>query len=40
MRADHRAQTITVRYVPARVGEAELAVRLARLGYEPVAVGR
>jgi copper chaperone CopZ len=36
VRADHRTQTIWVRYDDARLDEAELARHLARLGYEPV----
>ncbi len=39
VRADHRDQVITVRYVAARLGEAELVEQLARLGYPPVAGG-
>lgn len=37
VKADHRAQTITVRYDEARLDEHDLAGHLARIGYEPVA---
>jgi copper chaperone CopZ len=36
VRADHRTQTVKVRFDEARLGEADLAGRLAAIGYEPV----
>jgi Copper chaperone len=36
VKANHQAQTVTVRYTPGRLDEARLAEHLAHMGYAPV----
>jgi Cu+-exporting ATPase len=39
VKANHEAQTVTVRYSPQRLDEASLADALARIAYAPVESG-
>lgn len=36
VKADHRAQTVTVSYTPGRLEEAKVADQLSRMGFAPV----